>query len=145
MKQRAIDEQILCQPLPSLWVCTHVSTHSYPLAVSDASTRDLCVEKESKAAVRVLRTHTESFLSSNLLSMKVPISQGWSRPFNIWALGKPAPLHSSSGQNWTQSCKHRHSQGKPAGVYSASKHSNLYFWPNAFNSNMCFSYLFQPV
>ena len=29
----------------SVCVCTHVRTHLHPLAISDSSTRDLCVEK----------------------------------------------------------------------------------------------------
>jgi hypothetical protein len=30
------------------------------------------------------------------MDLKIPISQVWSRPFNIWVLGKPEPLSTAS-------------------------------------------------
>ena len=49
-------------------------------------------KRRGRAAVKRPKTHTESLLRSSLMNLKIPISQVWSRPFNIWVLGKPEPL-----------------------------------------------------
>jgi hypothetical protein len=72
----------------------HIHVHSHTRCLFQILEQRTCVGKSKGNAAE---THTESFLSSCLLALKTLISQGWSRPFNICVLGKPAPpLHCNS-------------------------------------------------
>ena len=144
VRQITIHHHVLCQPLPlyvSAHTCVHIYTHWLFLIVAQGT----CVwRSRGRAAVTQLRTHRESLLKSSLMDLKIPISQVWSRPFNIWVLGKPEPLSTAIvARSEFSSAKTDITVlgawvGKAAGIYS-----RLYFWPEAFNSNTFFLLIFQ--
>ena len=74
-------------------MCVHNHTHWLSLMQAQGT----CVwKRRARAAGRQLRTHTASLLRSSLMALKVAVSQGRGRPFNIWVLGNPAPLYTAA-------------------------------------------------
>ena len=87
--------------LQPLYVFAHMHIHvqSHTQCLFQILEQGTCVWKsKDSTAQQQLGTRTESFLSSCLMTLKSPTSQGWNRPFNIWVLGKTAPPpHCNSG------------------------------------------------